>query len=216
MPNPPWGNQRVEDWKKSNALLMERVPNGSVDPGGTIETAAVKGILLLWKAGSFLCLLMDVFYHHLLMKGPIIFCWRLYLQCTIIGPLEGGASSLALSTSCTSSRRGGALSGVFWSGHDVYQYCWRLRSSSPHWRTQTHQHTDRYTGMKYRCDHIYMLTCAHIGRIFDQPCCSACTSKLCYLGICCYDNNERRARRQKKSEVYKKRAYIVCSPLPIM
>lgn len=47
MPNPPWGNQRVEDWKKSNALLMERVPNGSVDPGGTIETAAVKGILLL-------------------------------------------------------------------------------------------------------------------------------------------------------------------------
>lgn len=36
-----------------------------------------------------------------------------YLQWTIIGPVEGRASSRALSTSCTSSRRGGALSGVF-------------------------------------------------------------------------------------------------------
>lgn len=67
-----------------------------------------------------------------------------YLQWTIVGPLEGGASSRALSTSCTSSRRGGALSGVFWSGHEVYQYCRRLRSSPPHWyTTSTHkQHTE--------------------------------------------------------------------------
>lgn len=45
----------------------------------------------------------------------------LYLQCTTVGPAKGGASSRALSTCCTSSRRGGALSGVFWSGHEVYQ-----------------------------------------------------------------------------------------------
>lgn len=38
---------------------------------------------------------------------------RLYLQWTTVGPAEGGASSRALSTCCTSSRRGGALSGVF-------------------------------------------------------------------------------------------------------
>lgn len=77
---------------------------------------------------------------------PLIKKILLYLQWTMIGPAEDGASSLALSTSCTSSRRGGALSGVFWSGHEVYQYWRRLRSSSPHYHIQTHYTQMRNTG----------------------------------------------------------------------
>lgn len=94
-----------------------------------------------------------------IITAPIIFSLRFYLQCTIMGPLEGGDSCLALSTSCTSSRRGGALSGVFWSGHEVYQYCCRLRSSSPHWYTQTHQHTHRQAWNMdvtiFKCSHLH-------------------------------------------------------------
>ena len=47
MPNPPWGNQTVEDRKKAKALLMDRVPSSSLDSIGTIVKTTVKGILLL-------------------------------------------------------------------------------------------------------------------------------------------------------------------------
>lgn len=106
-----------------------------------------------------------------------------YLQWTMVGPLEGGASSRALSTFCTSSRRGGALSGVFWSGQEVYQYCRRLRSSPSHYNT----HVNIHTNMKiYPNTVIQRFVFKHEIRIcsFIQTdtdvwytCCSTCKSK---------------------------------------
>ena len=86
------------------------------------------------------------------------------LQWTMTGPLQGGACSHAFSTSCTSSSRGGALSGVFWSGQEVYQYCLRLRSSPSHCHidmymvTHIHTHTDAH---KHAFIHRHTQACIH-------------------------------------------------------
>lgn len=156
MPNLPWGNQTEE-----------------VDCA--VKTA-VNWVLLICNHVQLcilLCMFLTSYYPYIKHK------LRVYLQCTIIGPLEGGASSRALSTSCTSSSRGGALSGVFWSGHEVYQYCRRLRSSPPHW----YERTDTWTNRK--AWNVFAMTpCTqthknkHAETDFWSACCSACISKM--------------------------------------
>lgn len=83
-----------------------------------------------------------------------------YLQWTMTGPLPMGASCRASSTSWTSSRRGGALSGVFWSGHEVYQYCLRLRSSSSHCKSHTRHfrtYGNQHTLIGHECSATYRI-----------------------------------------------------------
>lgn len=154
MLNSPWGNQKVADCKWANVLLRERVPSCFYSKKNT----AVKKIPLNWTVSPMHFIigllnqsLLNTYWMSLtriLICSYITYKLLSYLQWTIIGPLEGGASSRALSTSCTSSSRGGALSGVFWSGHEVYQYCRRLRSSPSHWCkhrvTWTHRQAYRH------------------------------------------------------------------------
>lgn len=74
-----------------------------------------------------------------------------------------------------------------------------------------HTDTDRQSGIKYRCNHI-----AHVHEtdtlrvISDQPVALRAYPN-CYLGVSCYDNNECRARQQKK-RVIKKSLHSLLPP----